>query len=259
MHPAAVGFQCPECVREGNRTVRTPRTALGGALRGNEALVTRILIGINVAVFLLGLLGGLGSVLGGGTGASWVQVHLGEYGYAIAVNHQYYRLITAAFVHFGLLHIALNMYALWLIGRVLEGALGRSRFLGLYAVSALGGSALAYAAAPPNVLEAGASGAIFGLFAALLVVGRRVGADIRGIAVIIVLNLVITFVLPAISGVGISWQAHIGGLVTGAVVASALAYAPRGRLRTPVQLSGFVLMTVVACALVVLRTAQLVS
>lgn len=125
---------------------------------------------------------------------------------------QYERLLTAAFLHAGLLHIASNMLALFIVGLPLERAIGPVRFGAVYLTSALGGSLLALALSPANSLGVGASGAIFGLFGAVAVLHRRVGADVRGIGTLILLNLVITFALP-----GISWQAHVGGLVTGAV------------------------------------------
>lgn len=138
---------------------------------------------------------------------------------------QYERLITAAFLHAGVLHLASNMLALFIVGAPLERAIGSARFGVIYLASALGGSLLALALSPPNSLGVGASGAIFGLFGAAAVLYRRIGADFRGIGTLIGINLVISFALP-----GISWQAHIGGLVTGAVVAALVAgRRPRGR------------------------------
>jgi membrane associated rhomboid family serine protease len=140
---------------------------------------------------------------------------------------QYERLITATFLHAGLVHLASNMLALFIVGAPLERAIGSARFGVVYLASALGGSFLALALSPPNSLGVGASGAIFGLFGAVAVLHRRVGANFRGIGTLIGLNLVISFALP-----GISWQAHIGGLLTGVVVGALVGLRrrrPRGR------------------------------
>ncbi|MDQ1176310.1 membrane associated rhomboid family serine protease [Microbacterium sp. SORGH_AS 421] len=140
-----------------------------------------------------------------------------------------WRLLTVALVHSGFFHVGLNMLALWFIGRSLEPLLGRGRFLALYLIGALGGS-VAVALLAPGVSTVGASGAIFALFGALLVIGRHIGADIRVIALLIAINFAWPFVIAAIgaigsgdfagslAAVGISWQAHLGGLVTGAGV-----------------------------------------
>ncbi|MFL6055066.1 MAG: rhomboid family intramembrane serine protease [Actinoallomurus sp.] len=226
MRAASVGHQCPECVRDGHRTVREARTVFGGRVRG-RATVTLALIGLNVLAYL----GELASptfvrrfeMIGG------VPAHGRLPGIGVA-DGEWYRLITAAFLHmpinaggFGITHILFNMWALWALGPQLEHVLGRSRFLVLYILSAIGGNVLLYLVDPlqPAV---GASGAIFGLFAAFFVVGRRLGVDTRGIMFLIVINLLFTFTFS-----GISWEGHVGGLVTGTVLAVAFAYAPRRR------------------------------
>jgi membrane associated rhomboid family serine protease len=137
---------------------------------------------------------------------------------------QYERLLTSAFLHGSLLHLASNMLALYIVGAPLERVLGTRRYLTIYLSAALGGSLLAMLLSPPDTLGVGASGAVFGLFGALVVLRNRVGADARGVAMLIGLNLVISFAVP-----GISWQAHIGGLLTGVVVALLVA----GRRRRP--------------------------
>jgi membrane associated rhomboid family serine protease len=132
----------------------------------------------------------------------------------------YYRLITSIFLHYGVLHLLMFMWALWILGRTLEGVLGPVRFFMLYFVSGLGGSVAAYLFTPASP-TAGASGAIFGLFAALFVVMRRLGRDTSSVLPVLIINIAISFV-P-----GISLAGHLGGLVTGAIIAVALAYAPR--------------------------------
>jgi membrane associated rhomboid family serine protease len=142
----------------------------------------------------------------------------------------WHRLITAMFIHYGVLHLLMNMWALWVLGRQLEAALGRARFLSLYLLAGIGGNVAAYLFSPDS-LSAGASTAIFGLFAAYAVVVRRLGGSLSSVLPILAINLFITFTVP-----GISIAGHLGGLVTGAVVAAGLAYAPRNS-RTQVQVA----------------------
>ena len=243
MHSAAVGHQCPDCVGASARTVRQATTAFGAVQRASTTpLVTYVLIGINVAMFV-------------------VQMALPSTERALALwpvavaDGQWYRLLTSAFLHFGVAHIAFNMLALYFVGPPLEAALGRLRFTVLYLLSALGGAALAYLLTL-NALTAGASGAVFGLFGATFVVGKRLNMDVRGVVAVIALNLAFTFVFPLISGQNISWQGHIGGLLTGAAVAAAFAYAPRGQ-RAAVQAGAGVAILVLIVGIVVWRTADL--
>jgi membrane associated rhomboid family serine protease len=177
---------------------------------------------------------------------------------------EWYRLITSAFLppavtgaggglgSMGLLDIAFNMYALILIGPQVERILGGLRFLGAYLLSALGGSVMFYYLAPANTLALGASGAIFGLFGAFFVLARRMRADTRGIVAIIAINLVLSLVYRS----SIAWQAHVGGLLTGALVTAAYAYAPR-KNRALVQCAATVAVLALAIVAVVLRTHQL--
>ena len=130
---------------------------------------------------------------------------------------QYARLVTSAFLHASVLHLATNMITLYIVGAPLERVLRPVRYLIVYFLSALGGSLFSVWLSPEFSIGVGASGAIFGLFGALLVLRRQVGAEAGALAVLIGLNLVISFTLP-----NISWQAHIGGLVTGTLVALAL-------------------------------------
>jgi membrane associated rhomboid family serine protease len=224
--PAAVGVQCIDCVRQQTRGARQPRTTFGGRVSGERPTVTLTLIGACVAMFVLQQIPGLGITS---------QFAF----YPILADMQPWRFLTAAFLHSPswFLHIAFNMYALWLLGPYLEGLLGRLRFAVLYLVSALGGSVGYLLLADPLgrswvTPTVGASGAVFGLFGAIVVVNRRLGRQMNQILVVIAINGVIGFLVP-----GIAWQAHLGGLVTGAAVAGTLAYAPRVR-RNAVQLAG---------------------
>lgn len=246
MRSASVGFQCPECVSQGSRTTRQPRTAFGGRVSGDTSRVSIAFIVANVTVFLLGFLIGqdrlrieFGNIAG----------FPGTYGVA---GGEYYRLITAAFLHAGALHLALNMFALSVLGPPLETALGRVRFAALYLLSALGGSVTAFLLAPPNTLGVGASGAIFGLFGAYYVLVRRMGGNTSAIGALLAVNLVITFAVPFID-----WRAHLGGLVTGALVAAAFAYAPRTAQRTAIQAAAGAAVLVLLVVLVAVRRASL--
>jgi membrane associated rhomboid family serine protease len=245
MRDAAVGHQCEECVRDGAKSVSQPRTAFGGTQLGAKPVITYALIAINVVMFVLQ------------TMSSGLQSDLVLFSPAVADGYLY-RLVTSAFMHYGVTHLLFNMYALFVVGPALEMALGRLRFTGLYALSALGGSVLVYLLSPLNAATAGASGAVFGLFGATFVVGKRLNLDVRWVVGLIVLNLAFTFVIPALGGQNISWQGHIGGLVTGAVVAAAYAYAPRKR-RTLIQISATAALVVVFALLIWWRTTDLLA
>jgi membrane associated rhomboid family serine protease len=221
MTPAAVGFQCPECVAAGRAAVRAPRTALGGRIAAG-AVVTKTLIGITVGCFLLQYLYGYDRSV---EDFALLGLAAGSDGQVIGIAAgEYYRLLTAAFMHGGLLHLAFNMYVLFVLGPPLEAVLGRARMLTLYLLSALGGSVASYAFSESFVPSVGASGAIFGLMGATLVVGRRLRADVTNVVVLIGINVAIGFVVPSID-----WRAHFGGLVAGALVGGVFAYLPRDR------------------------------
>ncbi len=245
MVEASVGFQCPECVREGNRDIRHAQGRFGGEVATVPRL-TYALIAVNVVVFLLQY--GLGD-------AGLIRYDFGLFPPLVAEG-EYYRLLTSAFLHNSVAHLALNMWALWAVGQSLELWLGKTRFLALYAVSALGGSTLVYLASPYASITAGASGAIFGLFGAIFVISRRMNLDIRPIALVIVLNLAFTFIFPLIGGANISWQGHLGGLIAGTLTAAAFAYAPRPH-RTIIQLGAVAALTLLMLILITLRTTAL--
>ena len=271
MNQAPVGWQCPECVAAGRKATRTARTAFGGGPGGADGVVTKSLIGINIAVFLVGLVWGFASgagnisdILLGGTN----QLHIhgaavagplipltnGQYALLGIANGEYYRLFTAMFLHYGIIHLAFNMYVLWVVGRFLERDLGRGRFLALYLVCGMGGNVATYLFAAPTTFSAGASSCIFGLFGALLLVNRKQGRDNSGMYALLALNLVITF-LP---GTNISITGHIGGLVTGLILGYALSHAPRQN-RTIIQVGSFVVVLLLLAGLVVWRTGELMS
>jgi membrane associated rhomboid family serine protease len=217
----------------------------GGRQERATPVITYALIAINVALFVLQAVSPV------------IQSELVLRTPSVA-DGQLYRLVTSAFMHYGVAHLLFNMYALYVMGPPLEIWLGRLRFTALYAMSALGGSVLVYLLSPLNAATAGASGAVFGLFGAWFAVGKRLNLDIGWVVGLIVLNLAFTFVIPLLGGANISWQGHIGGLVTGAVVAAAYAYAPRQR-RTLIQISATVGLLVLFAVLISWRTTDLLT
>jgi membrane associated rhomboid family serine protease len=233
MTPASVGFQCPECLKEGSKSIRQARTVYGGRVRGGHAVgaVTKIMIGINVVVFIITASSGA-NVINGNPGNSTIYDRFALIPVDVA-HGQWYRLFTAAFLHYGVLHILFNMYALYLIGPQLEAVLGRLRFVALYVLAGVGGGLLSMALGPLNEQAAGASGAIFGLFGALYIVARHLNLSTGGIAVTIGINLVFSFSVS-----NIDWRGHVGGLVTGSIVALVFAYAPKGPSRSTYQAVG---------------------
>ncbi|MFE7976991.1 rhomboid family intramembrane serine protease [Streptomyces shenzhenensis] len=255
MVSASVGFQCPDCVRGGSGTghppaAAQPRTLAGGTMTADPRLVTKVLIGLNLAFFLV-------QQAVGERFTNQFEL-VGQASYHLlgpiegVAEGQYYRLLTAMFLHGSFIHILFNMLSLWWIGGPLEAALGRARYLALYFVSGLAGSALSYLLAAPNQPSLGASGAIFGLFGATAVLLRRLNYDMRPVLALLVINLIITFN----PGFNIAWQAHIGGLVAGVVTGYAMVHAPR-KNRALIQYGTCALVLVVVVALTVIRTTQL--
>src|SRR6188472_2918210 len=233
MTPTPVGMRCPECSRQ-----RTPvRTLRSMAV---EPTITYALIALNVLVFIGSSAGG--SALTGSNGGT-VYERFALDGPDVAQG-DYWRLVTSGFLHYGLLHIAFNMYALYWLGRMIEPALGHARFAAIYFTSMLCGS-LGALLLEPHALTAGASGAIFGLLGGAFVMAAARGINIMasGIGPIILINLVITF-LP---GSGISIGAHVGGLIGGVVTTAAIEWMGR-RGRSPVPAVAF--CAVVAAAVV---------
>ncbi|PPL19798.1 hypothetical protein GY24_04055 [Microterricola pindariensis] len=203
----AVGVTCPECMREQRASAPRTKPAILTRMTGQGApVVTYSIIGLTLLVFVLQWIPGLGVTNALFFTPIAVSTHIFEP----------WRLLTAALVHSTgfILHVALNMYTLWIFGQLLERMLGRGRFLALYLISALAGSAGVVLLSSPTTQVVGASGAIFGLMGAFLVIQRRMGGDARQLLVLLGINLVIGF----IPNLNIAWQAHLGGLVGGALV-----------------------------------------
>jgi membrane associated rhomboid family serine protease len=249
MRPASVGFHCPDDVGLARKTVRTPRTAVGARMLDSPPFVTIGLVAANIVVYLVTGAQAVGGLRQPGDGSSKLFKQWDLLPLAVHQNDQYYRLITSAFLHISFLHIASNMLALAIIGPPLERLIGRWRFGAVYLLGALGGSAAVYAWGQVYTPEAGASGAIFGLFAASLVLVRKLGLDPQWLIGIIVLNFVLTFSIHNISKL-----AHIGGFVTGGVAALAIAGLPQARQRLSGQaqavgltaLAGVIVVTIAA-------------
>ncbi len=274
MRDAAVGFQCPECVAEGRKTTRQARTAYGGLRPTNASITTIVLMAINLGVWVViqatGRYGSRLYELFGLTPTGTCSLDSGG-GFYPAVpsdavcaqipntvwvpgveDGSYWQLLSSAFTHVELWHLAVNMLALYFLGPQLEMVLGRARFLALYVLSGLAGSVLVYWAADPQGTTVGASGAIFGLMGALLVIAHKVGGNVQQLLMWLGLNAVITFTVP-----NVSWQGHLGGFLGGALIAAMLVYAPRGPRRTTVQVAGLVAFAALLVVMVVLRSAAL--
>lgn len=254
MVSASVGFQCPDCVRQGSGTGHSPaaarpRTLAGGTVAADPRLITKILLGINVAVFVAVLANS--ALVDDLVLLGRANFYYGGPPEGIAEG-QWYRLVTSMFLHQEVWHIAFNMLGLWWLGGPLEAALGRARYLTLYLLSGLAGSALTYWLAAPNQPSLGASGAIFGLLGATAVLMRRLNYDMRPVFALLALNLIITFNPWG----GIAWQAHVGGLIAGTLIAIGMVHAPRER-RNLVQYGTCAVALVVVVLIVALRTASL--
>ncbi len=209
MRPAAVGFQCPDDVAAGQRSMRTPTNPLGGPARARQPVVTWTLVALNVVAFVLE-----GFPVGGLPAFQQANDFVQRFSQVnLYVPDEPWRLLTSAFLHNSIIHIGLNMLILVLIGQQLEQVLGWARYLALYVVAALGGSALVYLVDSPISWGLGASGAIFGLFSAFYLVARRLRLEASGILITIGINLVLTLLIP-----NVSLWAHVGGLITGGVI-----------------------------------------
>jgi membrane associated rhomboid family serine protease len=261
MTMAPVGIRCPEHSGKPQGVARVATGTRRFAYEGTGALVTKTLIGINAAVFMLNLL--QGASLSGNAGSVFVDGALIGHAYDPETNQwigvaagEWWRMLTAAFLHGGIFHLGMNMLMLWWIGTPMEQALGRGRFLALYIVSGLAGSAGALLLTEPNQITVGASGAIFGILGAALVFERQRNYVLGGSALgIILINLILTFAVPNISIGG-----HIGGLIGGACAGLVLTRFGRGHAAYSrlglAGVAGMVAIGVASVAIAYLRTQQ---
>ncbi|MCE3265687.1 MAG: Rhomboid family protein [Solirubrobacterales bacterium] len=238
MTSTPVGMRCPECARQ-----RTSVRTAANLAAGGEPVATYALIALNVIVFLAEILGGGGaaSVDGGGNlisdgGLCGNAIDDGGFcGNEPNTGGEVFRILTGAFLHAGPLHLLLNMFALYVLGTLIEPMIGTARFVAIYFAALLAGSAGALLATDPNQVTVGASGAVFGLMAAAFVIARQRGLDqvASQIGLFVVINIVFTFSVP-----GISIGGHLGGLVGGAIAAlllEQLAQRVRGRHRIAME------------------------
>ena len=239
MTPTPVGMRCPECSKERTKVTSGP-AAVAGA---NNSPATFALIVICVGVYLAEIFGGSGGL---NTTTNTLISNFALQGAAVA-DGEWYRLVTAGFLHAGLFHLGFNMFALYFLGRVLEPSIGTPRFLIVYFTSLLAGSFGATALTGNFVLTVGASGAVFGIFGATFMIARGRGMTniAREIGVILGINLLLTFAIP-----GISIGGHLGGLVGGVLCGMLVVAGERGKLGTAnakaIEYGGFVAIAAVS-------------
>ncbi len=248
LRPASVGFQCPDCVQQGNATVRRASAPYGGAIVARPGVVSLILGLLNVVAFVVTVATAPGGLTGNTGSRLFDELELVPI--RVAVDGEYWRLLGSAFLHIGLLHLAGNLLALAIVGPALERVFGWWRFLAIYLVSALGGSVAVYLFGSPFGAVAGASGAIYGLFAATLIVVRKLGLDARFMVLAVVLNFAVSF------APGISLLGHLGGFVTGGLLTLAMVYAPKAS-RTSLQILAIGVILAVMVSTVLIRTDML--
>lgn len=240
--PAAVGVQCVDCVRESAKNAPVKRTMFGGVARGGRPVVTFSLIALCVLVFAAELIPGAGVI--------------NYLAYAPFVTEQEpWRMLTSVFTHSTSFwaHILFNMYALYFLGTVLEPIFGRLRFFALFMVSGFAGSVGVLLISPITSVVVGASGAVFGLFGALLVLQLKRRGELKQIIVLLVINGLIGF----IPGINIAWQAHLGGLIGGALLAAVFIYAPTGKSQKILQWGGMTAIILLLVVLAVWRTSAI--
>ncbi|MGH2668098.1 MAG: rhomboid family intramembrane serine protease, partial [bacterium] len=246
MEPAPVGHHCPTCDAEGRRSIRRLRLGVRSGLSA-----AMVLLGINVAVFLVEV------ALGGATDLG-VLVRMGALVPALIVEGEYWRLFASMFLHVGLLHLLFNSFGLYIFGNLIEGALGRVRFLAVYFLSGITAGSASFAFGSPGRVAAGASGAIFGLLGAWLAFNwrrRETGlaqANIQGALVLVGLNLFLGFSVPGIDNI-----AHMGGLIAGAIAGLAAEGVGSRPLRIFSQIAGFAFLIGAAVSLVAWRVEAL--
>lgn len=246
LREASVGYQCVDCVAQGVRSGRRATTVAGAPAAGRPVVVP-VLVAINVAIFVV-TVAQSGRLWDNDLAELFRQWSLWP---TEVADGALWRLFTSGFLHYGPIHLAFNMIALWVLGRDLEQVLGPVRFLVVYLVSLLGGALAVFLFEVADSRTAGASGAVFGLMGGLAVVLVRLRRSPGPALTIIALNVVLSFVLPSISILG-----HLGGLVFGAAVTAGMVYAPMRR-RVVVQTVTVLALLVLIVVGVVVRDAQL--
>jgi membrane associated rhomboid family serine protease len=231
MTPTSVGMRCPECARERTRVHRV-------STQPGAPLATQAIVALNVLVYLAEIATGSGF----GNVAGTVYEKGALFGPFVSIDHEYWRIVTSGFLHASFLHIAFNMYFIWIIGRSLEPAIGTPRFVAVYLTSLLCGS-FGVLALEPNSAAVGASGAAFGLLGALIVEARSRGIDLwqSGLLPIALINFAFTLAVPHIA-IG----AHLGGFAGGLLVGVVFDQADRRRLPRSASLAACAVLSVAA-------------
>ena len=254
MIPAPVGHQCPECVQQARREFRQ---GTGRRVAVRSVSATKVILAAIVGVFVLELATGGAATLGGG-GDQAQLLRLGALQPYLVADGDVWRLLTAVFLHFNLMHILFNAWALWIFGTMVERDFGTARFVAIYLVTGYLASVTSYAFGPENMVGVGASGAIFGVFGAFVAYNYRrrhlalASANLRWAVTLLLINVVFAFSFGSID-----WRAHLGGFVAG-LAAGVLAegWGTR-RQRTLIVIAGFIGLVVLGSAVVVWRTAQI--
>ncbi len=265
MVPAAVGYQCPECVKEAKQEFHRPAKRVSTGPARGFSITNTILVVLGIMYVVEIIAGGAGNIFAGpgpvelikvGANIGLAQLPNGDI-VGVAAGQEW-RLLTSMFLHGGLIHLLLNAYVLFIFGNVVEQELGRWRFVAIYVATGLVASAASYAFGPLSVAGVGASGAIYGLFGAFLAYNWRrrelafYAARVRSAATLILLNLVFTFAIP-----NIDWRAHLGGLVAGIAAGFAAEGTGSARSRSWMFAGVIVALLVVAAGLTIRRTDEI--
>ena len=246
LRDASVGMQCVDCVNEGARTVRRARTSAGAEVSNGRPIITQVMIALNVLAYVVTVVQS-GSPMNNSRSDLFLSTSLIP---ELTANGEWWRVVTSGFMHFGLIHLALNMAALFVVGPIVEQELGKLRYSAVYFLSLLGGSAAAFYFGTVCQQLAGASGAVFGLMGALLIVFKRQKRDISTIVVIVGINLVSNLFTNA------SLLGHLGGFVIGGLLTLAMVKAPQ-KNRTTYQVAAVVAAALLLIGMFVLRYYQL--
>jgi membrane associated rhomboid family serine protease len=258
MVAAPVGHQCPTCVAEARQEFRRGPGRRIAVANAKGVSVTNVILVSLVAMFVVEVAKGGVASIGSGPDLR-TMIDLGAMNPVLVASGQNWRLFTAMFLHFGVIHLLVNAYSLYILGNVLEREIGRPRFAALYLLSGLAASAASFAFSGLGTVSAGASGAIFGIFGGVFAVNYRrrhtaMGAmAMRSMVQIIILNVVINVVLSSY----LDWRAHLGGAIAGAALGFAFAADDRGSSRHATALAACGVMIAVIVATVVVRTDQI--
>lgn len=245
LREAPVGYHCVDCLAQAEQGRRHPVTVAGARL-GSKPVVVPVLIAVNVLAFVLT------AVQAGSMSSNHLSSTFFSYALwpLLVAAGEWWRLLTSGFLHIGVVHLLMNMIALWVIGRDLEMLLGRVRFIAVYVLALLGGSAAIFLMGEEAAPVAGASGAVYGLMGGIAVAALRLKVSLRPVLLVIGLNVVLSVTIPGISLLG-----HLGGLVLGAVATAALVYAPRDR-RVLFQAGALGALFLVLLAVLITRDLQ---